>query len=123
MTKLTFAPIQKKTLEINGEVFEVQVNEVEIAEMVSEFEKAMQRMGKKWPEKAKKTEVKPGDVDDACESLKIPALGIEKMLGTGALEKIMGTASVPFAKATEIFEKVSTAIFQIYEEDYKKPYE
>ena len=121
MVKLNFAPVEKKTLEINGEIYEVLMTEVEIAEMVGEFETAMQRTGKKWLDK--KLEAKPGEIKGACEFLKMPAISIDKMLGEGALAKIMGTASVPFAKATEIFENVSTAIIEIYGADYKKLYE
>ena len=121
MASLTFAPVKRKTLEINGEVYEVLVTEVEIAEMVGEFETSMQRVGKKWLDK--KLEAKPGELKEACGFLKIPAVAIDRMLGEGALAKIMGTASVPFAKTVEIFENVSTAIIGIYEADYNKMYE
>ena len=121
MTKLSFAPVERKKLEVNGEIYEVLVTEVEIVEMVGEFETTMQRTGKKWMNK--KLETKPGEIKDACEFLKMPTMAIDRMLGEGALRKIMGTTSVPFAKATEIFENVSTAIIGIYEADYKKLYE
>ena len=121
MAKLSFAPVERKKLEVNGEIYEVLVTEVEIAEMVGEFETAMQRAGKKWMNK--KLEAKPGEIKEACEFLKMPAMAIDRMLGEGALGKIMGAASVPFNKTVEIFETVSTAIIGIYEADLKKLYE
>ena len=121
MAKLTFVPVERKTLEINGEMYEVLASEVEIAEMISEFDSAMKRMGKKWLDK--KLDAKPGEIKEISGFLKMPAVAIAKMLGEGALSKIMGTASVPFAKAVEIFESVSTAIIEIYGADYGKFYE
>ena len=118
---MTFAPVKRKTLEINGDVYEVLPSELEIAEMVSEFEKELQRMGKKYANK--KPGAGQGELKDVCDIFKMPVVGVEKMLGEGALAKIMGGASVPFAKATEVFERVSSAVLAMYEADNKKLYE
>ena len=116
---LTIAPLEKKTIEINGSAYEIQVTDLEVIEMIVEFEAAVREIEKKLGHK--KAGMK--DAKDAADSYRSIMRGVDRMLGEGALEKIMGTASLPIAKIMEVFEAVSSGISRIYEADIRKLYE
>ena len=125
MAGLTFAPVKKKTLKVNGHAFEVRVTDLEIIDMIVQYEAAMRGLAKK---------LDPGEgagdgghgMEDArgvLDSYNSVIEGIDRMLGEGALEKIMGTTALPIAKIIEVFEGVSSEITKIYEADIKGRYE
>ena len=114
MAKLTFTPVEKKILEINGEEYEVRVTDIEVIEMIAEFEDLAKALEKK------RTSLKPREISNTYKTV---TRSIDKMLGDGALEKIMGTSSLPTAKIVEVFQKVSDEIVMIYEADARKLYE
>ena len=121
MEGLTIAPLEKKTIEINGSVYEIQVTDLEVIEMIIDFDAKLKDIIKKAD--SKKGELNFKDAKDAVGFYKACARGVDRMLGEGALEKIMGTASLPTAKIVEVFEAVSGGISRVYETDIRKIYE
>ena len=120
MAALTIAPPEKKTIEINGHMFEVRVTDLEVVDMIVDFEAGLRAVEKKLGRGKGAQDMR--DAKEAADFYRSSMRGIDRMLGEGALEKIMGTASLPIAKAIEVFEAVAGGISGIYEADIKELY-
>ena len=112
MGAITIEPFKRKALEINGEAYELLATDIEILEMMAEFEASHKALAKKNPA--------PGEVAEGYAKV---ARGFDRMLGESALAKIMGTDRLPGHKLVEAFQKVSQEALRLYEEDVRRAYE
>ena len=107
---------ERKTLEVNGEVYVVLMNDTEVIQAAAAVEKKLRNL-------ASLTEKSEHNVDAALEILNFLTQSTDNMLGEGALMKITGGQTPSIAAAIELYRLLSGAVVEIYEQDLANIYE
>jgi len=105
---------KRKTLEVNGEIYDVLLNDIEVAAKVVEIKN-------RYMEISKNGEVQD-DAEIVIDFISNLILCVDEILGEGALKKITQGQTPSFAESIELFRLITEAIIRIYEKDIKTKY-
>jgi len=117
MKSLTFQVQERKTLEVNGEIYTVLKNDTEIIKEAAAVEKKLRRIQAHQGDPTDKT------TEDSIAVIDFLATSVDRMLGEGACEKITGGKTPSIAEGTRLYRLLTEAIMEIYAEDVKTEYE
>jgi len=118
MKKLTFVLPEQKTLEVNGEVYTVLLNDTEVILKASEVEKKLRNLTKS----ATSGQITEAESDEALDILNFLTRSVDNILGEGTLMKITNGRTPSLAASIDMYRQITGAVVEIYEEDIDKKY-
>ena len=124
MKKLKFntTPVNKK-LEVNGIVFDVLMNDMEVIEHAKTVNARISELQGKLNEINEDTqESTEQDNTESLEVLDFLNNSVNGMLGEGAVLKITNGKIISIAQNLELYHMIAHAIIEIYAKDIKQKY-